>query len=94
MREQNKKWLPFSLNDYVKVQLNEKGYQLLVNRHNQYCGKIKNWEMRDVEYYKNMADENGYMKFQAWDFIEKFIDGIGICKPYYFSCDILIEIKK
>ncbi len=53
MSEQNKKWLPFSLNDYVKVQLNEKGYQLLVNQHNQYCGKIKNWEMRDVEYYKN-----------------------------------------
>lgn len=94
MSEQSKKWQPFNLNYLVKVQLNEKGYQLLVDQHNQYCGVIKNWEKRDITYYKNKADVDGYLKFQAWEFIEKFIDAIGLCKPHFFSYDILIEIRQ
>jgi hypothetical protein len=87
------KLVSFNLNNWIKVKIYDEGYQLLADEHNKYCGKIPNWDTHTADYYKRMSDENGYSKFQAWDFIQTFgpYTRLGSMPPY---CNqILIDTK-
>lgn len=83
----------FNLNDAVFVKLTDLGYQRLADLHNRFLGKIRNWEARTPEYYKEQADANGFSRFQAWDFIQKFGPVTGLAMPDYYDTSILINKK-
>jgi hypothetical protein len=88
------KWIHFNLNSSIKVKLTDLGYQRLADINNSLCGKLTSWTRRSSSYYKDLyVDKDGYIEFQAWDFIRKFglvtIHG----GPEYYEMDILIEIK-
>ena len=54
----------FNMNDYVKVKLNEQGYEIL----KQFCGEYYN---TDVNSYVQ-RDDKGYISFQMWEFMHIF----------------------
>lgn len=93
LQQHNVSCWAFNLNDYIKVKIYDKGYQLLADNHNKYLGVVKCWEKRDADYYKSKSDENGYTRFQAWDFIQEFgsVTKLGITG--YYSTQIQIEAK-
>lgn len=86
-----KKYMEFNLNHSIKVKLMDKGYEHLANQHNRFLGRIPNWEKRNAEYYRNRADEQGYTKFQGWQFIELFGSVTGIIYHGYYDINILIK---
>ena len=83
--------MELNLNSTIKVKLFDKGYQRMADLHNQYIGRIPNWEWRDKEFYEQKADDNGYTSFQFWEFIEKFgpVTGLGSCG--YYDISIIIN---
>lgn len=83
--------LTYNLNFTIKVKLKDTGYQILADRHNEYINVIKEWDKRDKEYYKNLADEDGYTKFQIWSFMKTFgsVTGIGFNQV----CETNIKIE-
>lgn len=93
LQQHNVSCWAFNLNEYIKVKIYDKGYQVLADNHNKYLGVIKNWEKRDAEYYKLKADENGYTRFQAWNFIEEFGSVTRLGMNGYYSTEIQIEGK-
>lgn len=83
----------FNLNQNIRVKLLDKGYQRLADLHNEFIGRIPNWQKRDVEYYKQQADQDGYTSFQAWTFMEYFGEVTRIGMHGYYSTEILIAAK-
>jgi hypothetical protein len=81
----------FNLNSNIYVRLKIEGYQRMADLHNEFLGRIKNWEKRDAQYYERQADHNGYTKFQAWSFIQDFgpVTGLAMNQIYYTT--ILID---
>ncbi len=75
----------FNINNTIKVKLKDEGYQIMADEHNRFIPVIKNWQYRDLNYYKEAADSDGYTTFQAWCFIELFgqYTGIGFNTPYH-----------
>ena len=90
---QEQDFLRFNINDYIRVKLLDKGYQLLADRHNRYLNVLKTWDERNADYYRKKADSEGYTSFQAWDFMETFGSVTGLGAHGYYSTDILIEKK-
>lgn len=88
------KFIKFNLNDHIKVRLNDKGYQHMADINNSYADEFPNtFERRDADYYRAMADKDGYTTFQAWSFIQDFGETISIGISNYFDLDILIKNK-
>ena len=81
----------FSLNSYIYVQLTEKGFQYLEDRSKELSLKVKNYTPLTVEFYKSLVNDEGYSKFQAWDFIQKFGSVTGLAKPHLYNNNILIQ---
>lgn len=82
----------FNLNYSIYVRLTNKGYERLAELHNAYVGVIPTWEKRIPHEFKLKADKEGYTKFQAWTFIEKFGPVSGLCSgDKYFDINILID---
>ena len=80
----------FDINKYIRVKLLDKGYKRLADLHNEYIGIIPTWKKRDAEYYKRLADKDGYTSFQAWEFMECFGEVTKIGMTGYYSTEILI----
>lgn len=85
----------FNLNHYIRVKFKDLGYKIMADNWNELVKDVKGFgeEKRDVEYYRNRADEDGYTRMQAWAFIEQFGEYIGLCKETPFELDILIEVN-
>ncbi len=83
----------FNMNEYIRVRLTDLGYQRLADMHNEYLAKVKNWEYRNADYYKEKADKDGYTSFQMWSFMSDFGDVTGLLKPQHFHLDIQISSK-
>lgn len=82
----------FNLNQDIYVKLTEEGYQHRVNLYNdiiKYSGDES--KFHTVDYYKNEANEYGYTKFMAWEFMKDFGDTISFGGRQLF--DINIQIK-
>ncbi len=85
--------IPFNLNNYVKVKLNESGFKHWEWHHHEIFRKMeeqigpgssKQFEdlRRPPSYFKDQQDKDGYVKFQTWDFMRIFghtIDGSFHC---------------
>ena len=90
--------IKFNLNNVVLVKLNDLGYQRLADLWNNFL--LENPRsakavggMRSAKHYKDLADENGYTRFQAWDLIRKFGEVISPIRPQYFDMEILLYKK-
>ncbi len=84
----------FNLNHNIWVKLDDAGYRHLANLNNANVGKYPNWEHKDAAYFKAQANEDGYTKFTAWDFIKKF-GSVTTAVPFggdeYYKAPILME---
>lgn len=76
--------LTFNMNSQVKVKLTQLGYQHLADEHNEYIGIVSAFKTRSADYYKALADKDGFTSFQLWVFIQSFgkVTGMGF-KPCY-----------
>ena len=83
------KWA-FNLNKNIRVKLLDKGYQRLADLHNEFIGRVPNWQKRDAEFYKQQADQDGYTSFQAWTFMDYFGEVTTIGMHGYYRTEILI----
>ncbi|CAH1002626.1 hypothetical protein LEM8419_03498 [Neolewinella maritima] len=79
-----------SVNDYIKVKLNDEGYEHRAKVHNAYANVITRWKQRDAEYYRSKADEDGYTKFQLWSFVDEFRDYFHIGCQLAFDNELVI----
>lgn len=70
--------MKINLNDFVKVKLTDLGKDIYYHRFdalNDYYGR----EVLKPTFPEE--DENGYTKFQLWEFIELYGEHIGMAKP-------------
>lgn len=72
-----------NLNNYVYVKLTEKGFRV-------HEVKEKEYYNRD-DYRPPEVDENGYSKFQLWDFMNIFGDHTWMGAPPCFEMAVEIE---
>ena len=84
----------FNLNNYVWVKLTEKGYQHIVDRHNDFLDdfpEIKTLSRMTVEELKKEADQDGYTKFQFHEFMDKFSYMNSMQYDQHFDLNVFIE---
>jgi len=89
-----KELIKFNLNDYIHVNLTDDGFKYWKENHDKvFSGhkKLKKY-IRTISYYKEKADKNGYVRFQAWDFINIFGDTVEMGTQPLFDLTLLIEI--
>lgn len=67
-----------NLNEFIKVRLTDLGKDIYYHRYDMINAFAKK-EVIKPHYPKE--DENGYTKFQLWDFIELYGSHIGIALP-------------
>lgn len=84
------KYIPFNLNQYVKVRIKDKGYQHLYNEDMQLHYKYPSFKVKSIEDRKAKEDEDGYITMQAHEFITNF-SMHGFDLPSYIDINILIE---
>ena len=84
------KTIDFNLNHYFLVKLTDLGYERLVKIHNDLAVYFPSTKKVDIDYYKSKADEKGFTKFQAHDFIDKFGD---LSSDLIKYCDINIKVQ-
>ena len=86
-----KEYYEFNINESFYVKLTDEGYGVLVKHNNDLAKKFPTIPIRDIEYYKAKADQDGYIRFQAWDFIKLFGEYTGLLKPMYYYSTIRIK---
>ena len=67
--------IDFNINDYIKVKLTQRGTEILRQNHNRIFGQVDLLDKRPFQ--EPSIDEDGYCKFQMWQFCEEF-GGIGM----------------
>lgn len=85
--------IDFNLNHDIKVKLTDKGYQKLADLNNEFLGIAPNGRRTNAEYYKNLADKDGYLTFQAWEFMKYFGTVTGMNHPDYFDYNIILYTR-
>lgn len=83
------KEIKINLNELILVKLTDKGYQHLADNHNEIIRYSGTFDRIEAWHYKNMADENGYTKFQIWSFIESFGDITHMGMDEYYDLNII-----
>jgi hypothetical protein len=79
----------FNINETVKVRLTEYGKKLHKQQWVDFWSSIG--RLNENPYAPPQEDENGYVKFQMWDLMEKFGNHCGLCKELAFETVILID---
>ena len=77
----------FNLNQEIKVILEPEGFIHYMNKTNE--GLYDN-QQKPLSYFMEKADKKGYVKFQAWHFMEIFGETIHFGRRPIFSNNILI----
>jgi hypothetical protein len=84
----------FNINHSIEVKLNDFGYQILADNHNETFKDIdKDHVPRKLEYYKDKANKYGYTSFQLWDYMNIFGPFMGFNSKVPFETEILINEK-
>ena len=83
----------FNVNNTIKVKLTDLGYQLLLDIYNKWSLGLSFHEDRDIEYFRDMADEDGYSSFQMWQFIRDFGPVTDMGAKSHYETNILIDIE-
>ena len=86
----------FNLNYSVFVKLTNEGYEYWKKKNDNIFSQVPKW-VKEVNYYKNKADKNGFIKFQMWEFMQIFGDSIGLGYQPKFLIDVFFyesELEK
>ena len=94
-------YIDFNLNNNILVELNEDGYNHWAKQHNKVYVECMDFfktdkfkeNIKDIEYFKSKKREDGYVKFQGWEFMEIFGEETGMGKKMLFNTNIKIEIN-
>lgn len=86
-------WIRFNVNHDIKVKLTEGGYQLMADEHNRVLSTVPGFGKRDWTYYRDLADKDGYTRFQMWRFAELFGPSSYIGGPLLYETNILIKTE-
>lgn len=68
-----KTFIPFNLNDYIKVKMNQQGLAIYRKRYDD----LWNGKKPLFEYQPPKTDENGWSEWQAWEFMHIFGQHLG-----------------
>ncbi len=77
--------LPFNINHYVLVKLNDRGIEILRKKHDE-LAKV----MPSIGAFKLETDEFGYSKFQLWALMQTFGEHCSLGRVSPFETEILI----
>ena len=74
----------FSMNDNVKIKLNDSGVAVLKARHDELNKMIHANGGKGLGEFSIKVDEEGYTRFQLWDLINTFgyLVGMGLESPF------------
>lgn len=75
----------FNLNEYISVKINDEGYDYWLKDYNKYLPDDMKASMKEL---KAKADKDGYIDFQAWDFMKTFGSTIRFGGRQLFSLDV------
>ena len=82
----------FNLNDYIKVKIHPEGFEYWKKQDDDfYHAHNLQQYIKPLADYKSKADADGYVKFQAWDFIDKFAASLDFGRKTVFHTDIIIS---
>jgi hypothetical protein len=83
-------WMPFNINDYVKVRLTGRGRQI----HREKFVELMRGINRNYEYQAPKEDDLGFSKWQAWDLMHTFGEHAYIGFDVPFETRILIAVPQ
>lgn len=78
--------MKLNINDSIKVKLNDHGMEILREEHEYYRER-----MPKLGDFVDRRDEDGYMKFQLWDFMARFGKHITLGSIPPFDTEIILE---
>ena len=79
----------FNINNYVKVKLNDKGIEILKDRHEELNRRLAMFGGKGFDKFKLRVDSEGYYKTQMWSLMEMFGESIGIGFECVFETNII-----
>ena len=79
------KWIPFNINEYVRVKLNDAGRKIYIDHYAKVgiATKIPKTDHPD-----------GWSQFQMWSFMEIFGEHIHLCSEPPFDTNIEIGVRQ
>ena len=86
--------IKFNINHHVKVKVTEYGYEKWLEYVNQFVDEFPgSFKRRTIQELKSQEDEDGFVKFQAWDMMAIFGQymSIGFKNPIDTNIIILTE---
>lgn len=84
-----KTFMPFNINDYVRVRLTDFGRKVHRERFRKLNAQIPLYA--DLKYTPPKEDENGWSEWQMWCLIDTFGEHVGLCKEQPFETRIEIQ---
>ena len=87
------KFEKYNLNHKIKIKLNKSGIEILKNNRLNLLRQIKESGVKDpaLKEYEHKPDENGYVTFQGYDFINIFGGHLILGLEAPFDLNVLIE---
>lgn len=85
-----KKWMPFNLNQYVKVRLTDHGRQHHYDQWLELASNMRSWPKE--RYVRPKVDADGYCKWQMHDLMQIFGSKVGVGFPLMFEPQVLLEV--
>ena len=76
----------FNINYHIKVKLTDKGREIIQNDYLRLCTALPNLNLEPVY----IEDEDGYTKFQLWDFMRLFGEHMYCGAPCYIENNDII----
>lgn len=89
------RYLPFNINDWVRVKLTEHGRNILYHENLRINAFIKerNSEAVDIPFHLN-EDAEGWSHWQLWSLMARFGSTMSMVTPLPFASDIELEVKE
>lgn len=85
-----KRYIPFNLNDCVRVKLTDHGRKILRERFRKLNASIP--LTADLKYEPKKEDADGWSRWQLHDLMSKFEGHVGICRTPPYEIAIEIEV--
>lgn len=83
-----------NLNEFVKVKLTDLGKEIYYHRHDALNEYLKKIGAKPIEPHFPKEDEEGYTKFQLWNFMEIYGKHLGMAKPnVILPLEIIAEVE-
>ena len=85
-----KRFVPFNINDFVRVKLTDEGRRIHRERFRKLNAKVK--ITSNLKYSPPVEDKDGWSRWQLWVLMEMFGEHTGPCKDP-FLVDIEFEVS-